>query len=60
MSVIATEIDWQNDAVALLDLEDGTGACQNGTPEALRPRSWRCHRRGIPWPALHHWRAIST
>jgi len=24
---------WQNDAVALIDLEDGTGACQNGTAE---------------------------
>ena len=27
----ATEMDWQNDAVALIDLEDGSGACQNGT-----------------------------
>ncbi len=27
----ATEMPWQNDAVALIDLEDGTGACVNGT-----------------------------
>jgi uncharacterized repeat protein (TIGR04052 family) len=27
----ATERAWQNDAVALIDLEDGAGACQNGT-----------------------------
>ena len=27
----ATEMDWQNDAVAYIDLEDGAGACQNGT-----------------------------
>ena len=27
----ATEMEWQNDAVALIDLEDGLGACQNGT-----------------------------
>lgn len=29
----ATEMPWQNDAVALIDLEDGTGACMNGTAE---------------------------
>ena len=27
----ATEMQWQNDAVAYIDLEDGQGACQNGT-----------------------------
>jgi uncharacterized repeat protein (TIGR04052 family) len=27
----ATEFDWQNDAVALIDLENGEGRCQNGT-----------------------------
>lgn len=27
------EKPWQNDAVALIDLEDGTGACRNGTAE---------------------------
>jgi uncharacterized repeat protein (TIGR04052 family) len=31
----ATELGWQNDAVAYIDLEDGTGACQNGTAEAF-------------------------
>lgn len=29
----ATEYQWQNDVVALLDLESGKNACQNGTPE---------------------------
>lgn len=29
----ATEMAWQNDAVAFIDLEDGTGACRNGTAE---------------------------
>ena len=29
---LATEMPWQNDAVALIDLEDGTGTCMNGTP----------------------------
>jgi uncharacterized repeat protein (TIGR04052 family) len=28
--------DWQLDDVALLDFEDGTGACDNGTPETRR------------------------
>jgi uncharacterized repeat protein (TIGR04052 family) len=27
----ATEKSWQNDAVAYIDLENGSGACQNGT-----------------------------
>ena len=31
----ATEMSWQNDAVALIDLENGEGACVNGTPEVL-------------------------
>ena len=29
----ATEMTWQNDAVAYIDLEDGTGSCQNGTAD---------------------------
>ncbi len=29
----AVERPWQNDVVALIDLEDGTGACENGTAE---------------------------
>jgi len=28
---LATEMAWQNDAVAYIDLETGTGTCQNGT-----------------------------
>lgn len=28
----ATEFPWQNDAVAFIDLENGAGACLNGTP----------------------------
>ena len=31
----ATEYAWENDAVALIDLEDGTGACDNGTAEVF-------------------------
>jgi len=31
----ATEMEWQNDAVAYIDLEDGDGACQNGTAETF-------------------------
>ena len=31
----ATEYAWENDAVALIDLEDGTGACENGTAETF-------------------------
>jgi hypothetical protein len=31
----ATEMSWQNDAVALIDLENGEGACVNGTPDVL-------------------------
>jgi len=29
----ATEMSWQNDAVAIIDLENGEGACLNGTAE---------------------------
>ncbi|MCO4810310.1 MAG: metallo-mystery pair system four-Cys motif protein [Gammaproteobacteria bacterium] len=29
----ATEMTWQNDAVAYIDLEDGTGSCRNGTAD---------------------------
>ena len=29
----ATEMEWQNDAVAFIDLENGAGACLNGTAE---------------------------
>ncbi len=29
----ATEMAWQNDAVALIDLENGSGACLNGTSD---------------------------
>ena len=32
MTIIADDT-WQNDVLALIDLEDGEGACQNGTPE---------------------------
>jgi uncharacterized repeat protein (TIGR04052 family) len=31
----ATEMPWQNDAVALIDLENGEAACTNGTPEVF-------------------------
>lgn len=31
----ATEFEWQNDAVSLIDLEDSRGACMNGTPEVM-------------------------
>ena len=31
----ATEYAWENDAVVLIDLEDGTGACENGTAETF-------------------------
>ncbi len=31
----ATEMGWQNDAVAYIDLENGDGACQNGTAETF-------------------------
>ncbi len=30
---LASDQTWQNDAVALIDLEDGTAACGNGTSE---------------------------
>ena len=29
----ATEFEWENDAVALIDLETGSGACAAGSPE---------------------------
>lgn len=29
----ATEFEWENDAVALIDLETGRGACAGGSPE---------------------------
>ena len=31
----ATEFAWENDAVALIDLEDGKGACENGTAQTF-------------------------
>ncbi len=31
----ATEFAWQNDAVAIIDLEDGGGACLNGTQDVF-------------------------
>ena len=31
----ATEFAWQNDAVAIIDLEDGSGACVNGTANVV-------------------------
>ena len=31
----ATEMEWQNDAVAYIDLENADGACQNGTAETF-------------------------
>lgn len=31
----ATEMPWQNDAVALIDLENGAGACLNGTNDVF-------------------------
>jgi uncharacterized repeat protein (TIGR04052 family) len=31
----ATEMHWQNDAVALIDLENGEAACINGTPDVF-------------------------
>ena len=31
----ATEMSWQNDAVALIDLENGDSACVNGTPDVF-------------------------
>lgn len=31
----ATEMDWQNDAVGFIDLENGTAGCQNGTPAVV-------------------------
>jgi len=31
----ATEFEWENDAVAFIDLENGRGACTNGTPDVF-------------------------
>jgi uncharacterized repeat protein (TIGR04052 family) len=31
----ASEVSWQNDAVALIDLENGEGECMNGTAEVF-------------------------
>lgn len=31
----ATEFGWQNDAVAIIDLEDGSGACINGNSDVF-------------------------
>jgi uncharacterized repeat protein (TIGR04052 family) len=58
----ATEMPWQNDAVALIDLEDGTGACLNGTSEIVAelivvapPREYRGLRFtvGVPFRLNH-------
>ena len=58
----ATEYAWENDAVALIDLEDGTGACENGTPEiydrligAVPQRDYRGLRFtvGVPFRLNH-------
>ena len=58
----ATEFAWQNDAVALIDLEDGSGACRNGTPEtydtvigAIPNRDYRGLRFtvGVPFNLNH-------
>ncbi len=58
----ATEMPWQSDAVALIDLEDGTGACMNGTSEltseiiAVAPRNEYHGLRftvGVPFTLNH-------
>ena len=58
----ATEFEWQNDAVALIDLENGEGACQNGTPAihdrllgVARARDYRGLRFtvGVPFRLNH-------
>jgi uncharacterized repeat protein (TIGR04052 family) len=58
----ATEMPWQNDAVALIDLEDGTGACMSGTSEVTAelvmvapPRDYRGLRFtvGVPFRLNH-------
>lgn len=37
------DTDWQNDTVALIDLESGNGACRDGTPETN-------HELQLLWP----------
>lgn len=58
----ATEFEWQNDAVAFIDLEDGSGACENGTEETFdriigvaRDRQYRGLRFtiGVPFRLNH-------
>mgnify|MGYP001824952602 FL=1 len=58
----ATEFEWQNDAVALIDLENGEGACANGTPAihdrllgVARARDYRGLRFtvGVPFRLNH-------
>jgi uncharacterized repeat protein (TIGR04052 family) len=58
----ATEYEWQNDAVAFIDLEDGSGACENGTEEIFdrvlgvaRDRDYRGLRFtiGVPFRLNH-------
>jgi uncharacterized repeat protein (TIGR04052 family) len=58
----ATEFEWQNDAVAFIDLEDGTGACIDGTPAVFdrvigvaRARDYRGLRFtiGVPFRLNH-------
>ena len=47
---LAADQRWQNRSVALIDLEDGSGACKNGTPgenATLRGRVPRGDYRGI-------------
>lgn len=47
---LATDQRWQNRSVALIDLEDGSGACKNGTPgenATLRGRVPHGDYRGI-------------
>jgi uncharacterized repeat protein (TIGR04052 family) len=58
----ATEFEWQNDAVAFIDLENGSGACSNGTTEIFdrvlgvaRDREYRGLRFtiGVPFRLNH-------
>ncbi len=47
---LAADQRWQNRSVALIDLEDGSGACENGTPaenSTLRGQVPRGDYRGI-------------
>jgi len=39
---------WQLDNLALLDFEDGTGRCSNGTPEMNRQIPAKCRRVRTP------------